>query len=149
MVLTDSIRPPAAAGYRMPAEWDRHDATWLAWPLRRSDWPGKFAPIQWVYGEIVRTLARFETVNLLVRDTDHHTAALKVLTASRLPSGENFGSPPGPSMRTACSPFASATKRPLSRANAILPPPGERTIDQAGGSSLSTSARPVPSGRIE
>ena len=46
----------AALGYRMPAEWEPHAATWLAWPHERADWPGKFAPIPWVYGEIVRHL---------------------------------------------------------------------------------------------
>ena len=37
--------PPAAAAYRLPAEWEPHRGTWLAWPHRRSDWPGRFAPI--------------------------------------------------------------------------------------------------------
>lgn len=50
----------------MPAEWEPHRGTWLAWPHRRSDWPGRFAPIPWVYGEIVRTLDRHEEVNLIV-----------------------------------------------------------------------------------
>ena len=40
----------------MPAEWEPHEATWLTWPHRLSDWPRKFAPIAWVYGEIVRIL---------------------------------------------------------------------------------------------
>ena len=34
----------------MPAEWEPHDATWLAWPHEESDWPGKFESIPWVYG---------------------------------------------------------------------------------------------------
>ncbi len=72
--------PPAAAGYRMPAEWEPHRGTWLEWPHRRSDWPGKFAPIPWVYGEIVRALARHEEVNLLVTDPVQQAAARKVLT---------------------------------------------------------------------
>ncbi len=72
--------PPAAAGYRMPAEWEPHRGTWLAWPHRRSDWPGRFAPIPWVYAEIVRALARHEEVNLLVRDADQRAAAERVLT---------------------------------------------------------------------
>ena len=38
----------------MPAEWEPHEATWLAWPHERTDWPGKFAPIPWVYADIVR-----------------------------------------------------------------------------------------------
>ena len=33
---------PAAQGYRMPAEWEPHASTWLAWPHFRGDWPGKF-----------------------------------------------------------------------------------------------------------
>jgi agmatine deiminase len=52
----------------MPAEWEPHQATLLAWPYRLSDWPGKFATIPWVYGEIIRHLTRFEDVVLLVRD---------------------------------------------------------------------------------
>ncbi|HET6573692.1 MAG TPA: agmatine deiminase family protein [Fimbriiglobus sp.] len=71
--------PPAAAGFRMPAEWEPHRGTWLAWPHRRSDWPGRFAPIPWVYAEIVRALARHEEVNLLVADADHQAAARRVL----------------------------------------------------------------------
>jgi agmatine deiminase len=50
----------------MPAEYSPHAATWLAWPHRESDWPGKLAVIPWVYGEIVRTLTRHERVNLIV-----------------------------------------------------------------------------------
>jgi agmatine deiminase len=60
---------PAALGYRMPAEWEPHAATWLAWPHRQSDWPGRFAPIPWVYTEIIRTLTRHEKVFLIVRGT--------------------------------------------------------------------------------
>jgi len=52
----------------MPAEWEPHAATWLAWPHRESDWPGKLAITPWVYGEIVRALSRHERVNLIVPD---------------------------------------------------------------------------------
>ena len=58
---------PAALGYRMPAEWEPHEATWIAWPHQHDDWPGKFAPIPWVYAEIVRHLSRVERVNILVK----------------------------------------------------------------------------------
>ena len=63
-------RPPVphALGYRMPAEWEPHEATWLAWPHEKTDWPGKFEPIPWVYADIVRNLARVERVRILVRD---------------------------------------------------------------------------------
>ena len=61
---------PRSLGYRMPAEWEPHAATWLAWPHNREDWPGKFAPIAWVYCEIVRKLARVERVRILVESED-------------------------------------------------------------------------------
>lgn len=63
----------------MPAEWGQHDATWLAWPHNVSDWPGRFAPIPWVYAEIVRNLVQGETVRLLVKDAGHERKARKVL----------------------------------------------------------------------
>jgi agmatine deiminase len=52
----------------MPAEWEPHAATWIAWPHNREDWPGKFAPIPWVYVEIVRLISRFEPVHIVVLD---------------------------------------------------------------------------------
>jgi len=61
---------PRKLGYRMPAEWEPHEATWLAWPHNRQDWPGRFEPIAWVYCEIVRKLARVERVRILIANTD-------------------------------------------------------------------------------
>src|ERR1700686_650012 len=51
----------------MPAEWEPHEAAWIAWPHERDDWPGKFGPIPWVYVEIVRLLSRAEPVHVLVQ----------------------------------------------------------------------------------
>ena len=62
-----TTQTPAALGYRMPAEWEPHAATWIAWPHNRDDWPGKFGPIPWVYAEIVRLLSRVERVKILVK----------------------------------------------------------------------------------
>ena len=66
-------------GFRMPAEWEPHEATWIAWPHNRDDWPGRFAPIPWVYGEIVRKLARAERVRILVEHEDHEQSARRIL----------------------------------------------------------------------
>jgi agmatine deiminase len=63
----------------MPAEWDPHAATWLAWPHHRNDWPGKFEPIPWVYAEIIRYLARHERVELIVNHTASERLARKTL----------------------------------------------------------------------
>ncbi|HZS54889.1 MAG TPA: agmatine deiminase family protein [Bryobacteraceae bacterium] len=71
---------PAAFTLRMPAEWEPHEATWLAWPHEITDWPGKFAPIPWVYGEIVRHLSRVEKVRILISDVDAQQKARRILT---------------------------------------------------------------------
>ncbi len=65
--------------FRMPAEWEPHEATWLAWPHEESDWPGKFEPIWWVYGEIVRHLSRRERVRILVEGPDEEDLARSVI----------------------------------------------------------------------
>jgi len=55
---------------RMPAEWEPHRATWIAWPHHEPDWPTKFEPIPWVYAEIVRVLAEHEPVEILCQSVD-------------------------------------------------------------------------------
>ncbi len=52
----------------MPAEWERHDATWIAWPHHEPDWPGKIEAVRWAYAEIVRVLAEHERVDILCDD---------------------------------------------------------------------------------
>ena len=59
-------KTPDELGYRMPAEWETHEATWLGWPHELTDWPGKFAPIPWAFAEIVRLLSEVERVFLMV-----------------------------------------------------------------------------------
>ena len=63
----------------MPAEWDPHAATWVAWPHFHADWPGKFEPIPWVYAEIIRNLSRHERVELIVKDAAAEKLARKTL----------------------------------------------------------------------
>lgn len=71
---------PRALGMRMPAEWETHAATWIAWPHNAEDWPGKFQPIPWVYGDIVRHLAAVEEVHILVEDAAAEKRARRVLS---------------------------------------------------------------------
>jgi agmatine deiminase len=71
--------PSTLSGFRMPAEWEPHEATWLSWPHEKTDWPGKFAPIPWVYAGIVRHLARVERVRILVQDAAAENDAKKIL----------------------------------------------------------------------
>lgn len=71
--------PTIEPTFRMPAEWGPHAATWLAWPHHAADWPGKIAPIPWVYAEIVRHLHRHEVVHILVNSAAKEAAARRVL----------------------------------------------------------------------
>ena len=63
----------------MPAEWEPHVATWLAWPHYHGDWPAKFEPIPWVYAEIIRNLTRHERVELIVTSAAEARQARKIL----------------------------------------------------------------------
>lgn len=78
----DPANSPTTRGFRMPAEWEPHAATWLAWPHKRSDWPGKFAPIPWVYTEIIRALSQHEHVNLIVRGPNMRARVRGMLRAA-------------------------------------------------------------------
>jgi agmatine deiminase len=64
-MLTPRPGSPAALGYRMPAEWEPHAATWLAWPHNPRTWPGKFAPIPQIWARLARLLAAREGVRIL------------------------------------------------------------------------------------
>ncbi len=72
--------PPAALGYRMPAEWEPHAATWIAWPWSTADWPGKGAAIPWVFAELTRWLQRGEVVRILV---PHAEAEVRIAATLR------------------------------------------------------------------
>lgn len=66
---------PFNQNFRMPAEWEKHEAVWIGWPHNKEDWPGKFMPIQWVYAEIVRKISIDEKVRILVESKEHENKA--------------------------------------------------------------------------
>lgn len=78
-----------AGARRMPAEWEPHEATWIAWPHHEPDWPGKLAAIPWVYGEIVRALAPHERVEILCQSEEVEENARSVLDAHAV-SGSGY-----------------------------------------------------------
>ena len=78
--VSKSEKPPAELGFRMPAEWEPHEATWIGWPHQLTDWPGKFGPIPWVYAEIARKITAGEILRVLVNSKDHEAKARRILT---------------------------------------------------------------------
>ena len=88
MTNSQKAQTPKTLGFRMPAEWEPHTATWLGWPHELTDWPGKFAPIPWAFAEIVRALSLVERVYLLVESQ----AAEKRVKAILKKAGANLDS---------------------------------------------------------
>lgn len=73
---------PAGLGYRMPAEWAPHQATWLSWPHKHDSWPGVFDTVPPVMAEAVTALSRSETVRINVLGADHEAAVAGLLAAA-------------------------------------------------------------------
>ena len=78
------IDTPLKQNYRIPAEWEKHEATWLGWPHNKEDWPGKFMPIPWVYAEIVKRISGGEKVRILVESKEHEKKARYVLESANV-----------------------------------------------------------------
>lgn len=70
---------PRQLGYRMPAEWEPHAATWLSWPHKQESWPGKFAPIPGIFLRIVEALSPHECVCVNVRDESMEAEVRRLL----------------------------------------------------------------------
>lgn len=66
-LIPDTIRH-RMAGFRMPAEWEPHRATYMTWPHNLETWPGKFDPVPAQYAAVVAGLSHFETMRVLVKD---------------------------------------------------------------------------------
>ncbi len=60
---------PAAAGFRWPAEWEPHRATWLSWPHNPETWPGRLDAAEAAFDRMVEVLAQGETVCINVVDS--------------------------------------------------------------------------------
>lgn len=77
MVGTD--RTPRELGYRMPAEWERHEATWLSWPHKEASWPGAFEAVPGIFVEIARHLTTSELVRINVGDEERASRVRELL----------------------------------------------------------------------
>jgi len=77
------VRPaPAQRGYRWPAEWEPHTATWLTWPHNPDTWPGHLEDARREFAVFVRELSQRETVRLLVEDAASEAQATRELATA-------------------------------------------------------------------
>src|SRR5208283_619081 len=61
---------PRELGYRMPAEWSKHEAVWLSWPHDPTTFISGVEKVEETYLQIIKLLHRDEYVNLFVKDAD-------------------------------------------------------------------------------
>ena len=114
-------KSPAELGFHFPAEWEPHAATWIGWPHNLTDWPGRFAPIPWVYSEIVRKIAPGEIVRILVNSKAHEMRARRVLSRAgvdlsrveffRFPTNRGWTRDFGPIFLKRCAAKATPRKK--------------------------------------
>lgn len=80
--LSPLDQSPRERGFAMPPEWARHAATWMSWPANDELWFGHLAGVRDEFAGLVRTVARFEPVHLLVRDEESGGDARRRLTGA-------------------------------------------------------------------
>lgn len=78
--MSQTTHLPADLGYRMPAEWAPHAATWMSWPFDDEMWFGNLQQVRAEYAQLVKTIAQVEPVHLLLRDQEAADTALSALS---------------------------------------------------------------------
>jgi len=97
---------PIAAGYRWPAEWERHTATWLSWPHNRETWPGKFDAVLPQFTDFVQAIAEFEPVHILAggesvrADAQAHVGHITGVTLHDIGTNDAWARDHGPTFLT-------------------------------------------------
>ncbi len=73
---------PSGLGYYFPAEFSKHEATWLSWPHKEASWPGTIHKIFPYYAQFIKEIAKYERVRINVSDEAMRQSALKHITAA-------------------------------------------------------------------
>ena len=70
---------PKDLGYYFPAEWEKHDATWLSWPHKEESWPGKINSIYPIYAQFINAVSKGEKVRINVANEAMKNQAIQWL----------------------------------------------------------------------
>jgi agmatine deiminase len=76
------MNTPSQLGYYFPAEFSKHDATWLSWPHKEASWPGKIDLIFVDYAQFIKEIARHEQVCINVSDHAMKDFALTIINGA-------------------------------------------------------------------
>ncbi len=80
----NKINTPKKLGYRFPAEWEKHRATWLSWPHNKNSWPGKIDKIYTSYCQFIKIIAEDELVCINVNNKTLQLKAIEYLDAQNV-----------------------------------------------------------------
>ena len=69
---------PRADGFRMPAEWEPHDQTWMVWPERPDNWRNGGKPAQAAFTAVAKAIAQFEPVTVCVSAAQYENARARL-----------------------------------------------------------------------
>jgi len=84
-------KTPRELGYSMPAEWERHEAVWLAWPYDKTTFPDRVDKVEEIYAQIISAVHKSENVNLFVKSKEMQTKAVRLLEKKEVDFGKvNF-----------------------------------------------------------
>jgi agmatine deiminase len=88
-MASNDIQSPTALGFSMPAEWEKHEATWLTWPTNTETWPdARLQIVQDIYYQIITALLPNEKVYLLVDNEETAERIRKTLSKKSIPTGD-------------------------------------------------------------
>jgi len=112
--MTHADPTPAALGYRWPAEWEPHAATWLSWPHNVETWPGMFDRIPARFTAFVQAIAEFEPVHVLAGgagprgDASRHVGRSHNVTLHDIPTNDAWCRDHGPTFLVRDAPAAGS-----------------------------------------
>ena len=91
--ISASVTTPRQAGFSMPAEWEPHEATWVAWPSHEDLWQENLGPAREAFARLVAAIAEGERAEVLVPDAEQERLARAALPAEnvryhRVPFGD-------------------------------------------------------------
>lgn len=105
--MTPTIQTPRNLGYRMPAEWEPHEGTWLSWPHNEETWPSdSMGRIQDLFARMTREISRGEKVYINVLDPEmekkarvrlqDHAVNLDRVSLHHFPTNDSWARDHGP-----------------------------------------------------
>ena len=103
MESSEKVVTPRELGFRMPAEWERHDATWLTWPRPEGiSFPDAFGNVPAIWAGLAKLLAEGEQVQINVFSPEHENDIRVALRKAAAPVGARIHLHPFPAYEPWC-----------------------------------------------